>query len=334
MNRPGWFHLLPDAASQGAGRVDALLAALMAVCSGILLLVFLLVVTYCVRYRAGSPADRSHRLGNIRWFEVSWMSALLVLCLGVFGWGSRVYFDIETPPRDARTIYVVGRQWMWKVQHPEGRREIDELHVPAGEPIRLLLATQDVIHSLFLPAFRLKQDAVPGRYTTLWFTATRPGTYDLYCAEYCGADHSVMRGSLVVMPPDEFERWLSPGGTPQPPSGTMAMAGFGAFKALGCDVCHRPDAADRAPRLDGIWERPIRLANGQMVTADESYVRESILDPNAKISAGYPSPSPMPSYQGKVTEEQLSELVEFIRAARHGWPPSDPPHSAPPEGAP
>lgn len=307
----------------------------MTLFSGVIILtVGVLVLYFCVRYRAGSRRPRSPISENVERMEIAWIIILSVLALGMFGWAGKVYYDLASPPADARTIYIVGKQWMWQAEHPGGRREINELHLPAGEPVRLVITSQDVIHSFFVPSFREKMDAVPGRYTTMWFTARDQGEYHLFCAEYCGADHSRMVGRVVVMEPTEYQHWLGPApgdqgpipGTPGTARGGLAVGGRGAFFQLGCNACHVPAASVRAPRLDGIFGQQVRLDNGQLLIADEQYIRESILNPNAKLSAGYPPPSLMPTYQGRITEEQLREIVEFIRSLRHGWPPE---YSAP-----
>lgn len=329
---------LTRVASDSGRRVEVVFWVFTAICGLIALTVAYLVIVYCVRYRAGSARPRRGGSEAIEKWEIGWIGALTVLALGMFGWASKSYYNAVMPPADARTIYVVGRQWMWKAEHAGGRREINELHVPTGEPIRLVLTSQDVIHSFYVPSFRLKQDAVPGRYTTMWFTPERPGEYQLFCAEYCGDDHSRMRGRVFVMEPGEFQHWMGPApgdtgavpGTPGTEQGGLAVAAAGAgpgatarrgaFYELGCNACHIPGSFVRAPRLDGIWGQEVRLNNGQGVIADEQYIRESILNPNAAISAGYAAPSLMPTYQGRVTEDQLVELIEFIKSIRHGWP--------------
>jgi cytochrome c oxidase subunit 2 len=318
---------LMETASSVADRVDWLLYALLAMASLIVATVFGLIVFYGVRYRATAKADRSDPVSNTTPIELAWTSATFFGFLGLFFWGAHVYFDIKQPPEHATTVYVVGKQWMWKVYHPEGRQEINSLHVPTGQPVRLVLTSQDVIHSFFVPAFRLKQDAVPGRYTDMWFEVTHPGRYVLKCAEYCGTDHSGMRGEVVALRPHDYQVWASARpergavpGTPGTPEGGLAVRGRGAFFQLGCNSCHIPRGSKRAPRLDGIWMQEIRLHNGETVVGDQQYIRESILEPNAKISAGYEEPSLMPTYAGQVTEEQLIELIELIRSLEHGWP--------------
>ncbi len=321
----GWW---PAQASRGAVQVDIIFIAMIALSALVILLVGALILGFGLKYRAASTAYRSDTLGHTTALEVTWIVVPLFLMLGVFVWAATVFFDLTTPPAEARTIYVVGKQWMWKVQHPSGRQEINELHVPAGEPVKLVLSSQDVIHSFFVPAFRVKQDALPGAYTTLWFEPTTIGEYFLFCAEYCGTDHAGMRGRVVVMSPANYQRWLGGGpvlqapvpGVPGSPQAPLALGGRGPFYRFGCNACHVPDAAVRAPRLDGLYGREVKLNNDQVVIADEQYLRESILDPNARIVAGYDAPSLMPTYKGQINEQQLVELIEFIKSIEEGWP--------------
>jgi cytochrome c oxidase subunit II len=226
----------------------------------------------------------------------------------MFAWGAVIFFDARTPPQDATEIYVVAKQWMWKLEHPEGQRELNELHVPVGRDIKLIMTSQDVIHSFYVPAFRLKQDVIPGRYTTMWFKATKPGTYHLFCAQYCGTQHSGMIGEVVVMEPAEYETWLA-GGVP---AGSMAQNGQQLFTQLGCSTCHRFDVQGRGPNLTGVFGKPVLLEDGRTVIADENYVRESILIPTAKVVSGFKPV--MPSFQGQVSEEQLTSLVAYVKS--------------------
>lgn len=300
------------------------------------------IVYFVVRYHSGRDVDRSGApRGSLR-LEIAWTIIPILIAFGLFAWSSAVFLRVQRPPRnfDGATIWVVGKQWMWKFSHESGREEIDTLHLPVGQDIRLALTSQDVIHSLYLPAFRLKQDVLPGRYTTMWFRATRPGEYHLFCAEYCGEEHSRMRGRLIVMAPGEYERWAAgqprdPGAAPEigpagGPDSPLAIPerpeasdypGAGAFWRFGCVACHLPTSPQRAPRLDGLWGQEIRLEGGAHIVADENYIRESILVPDARIAAGYPSPSLMPAYAGQVTEEDMRELIRFIQSLEHGWPP-------------
>jgi cytochrome c oxidase subunit 2 len=228
--------------------------------------------------------------------------------LGMFGWGAKVFFDLHRPPANATEYFVVGKQWMWKFQHPTGNREINELHVPVGAPVRLTMTSEDVIHSFYVPAFRSKSDVIPGRYSSLWFQATKTGTFPLFCAEYCGAEHSRMIGQVVVMEPRDYEAWLVRGASAQ----TVVASGADLFGALSCNTCHRTDSAARAPQLIGIYGREVTLADGAKVTADDNYLRESILNPAAKVVAGYQPV--MPTFKGQISEEQLLQLLNYIKS--------------------
>jgi cytochrome c oxidase subunit 2 len=237
---------------------------------------------------------------------LTWVVIPLAIVMVIFFWGARVYFYIYRPPPDAEDLYVLGKQWMWKVQHPGGQREINEVHAPLNRPVRLILSSQDVIHSFYVPAFRIKQDVLPGRYTVVWFRATQPGTYHLFCAEYCGTGHSTMVGRVVVLDPQRYQEWLT-GSTPERPP---AEAGAKLFTSLGCNNCH----GVQAPTMAGLFMSTRTLSDGRTVVADEQYLRESILDSTTKIAAGY-APL-MPSFRGQLTEEQLMELVAYIKSLR------------------
>ena len=226
----------------------------------------------------------------------------------MFAWGASLYVTMASPPEAALEIHVVGKQWMWKFQHPEGPREINELHVPVGQPVQLVMTSEDVIHSVYVPAFRIKMDAVPGRYTTLWFEATKTGTFHLFCAEYCGTSHAGMIGRVVVMAPAEYAQWLS-GGVP---GETPVQMGERLFQQLGCQTCHRAESGGHGPTLVGVFGQPVRLQSGEDTVVDEAYLRESILRPNAKIVAGYPPI--MPTFQGQMSEEGLLHILAYIRS--------------------
>ncbi len=300
------FRLFPQQASAGGQRVDAIYLALVTMAALMTVLICVLVVTFAIRYRRTSAARRGPAVTSHLPLEVVWTGLPLLASLGFFFWGARVYFDNAWPPTDALDVYVVAKQWMWKAQHPMGNREINELHVPRGYPIKLTMISQDVIHSFFVPAFRIKQDVLPGRYITMWFQPTRVGTYHWFCAEYCGTNHSRMIGSVVVMEPADFQRWLS-GGSP-----SMRSQGEELFGRLGCINCHRTDARARAPILQGAFGRPVLLSDGRTVLFDADYARESILNPRAKVVAGY-EPI-MPSFAGQVTEEELTQVIEYIKS--------------------
>jgi len=239
--------------------------------------------------------------------ELTWTLIPFGLAMVMFFWGAQVYLAIARPPDDALPVYVVGKQWMWKIQHLEGRREINELHVPVNRAVKLTLTSEDVIHSFFVPAFRIKQDALPGRYTTLWFQATKPGTYHLFCAEYCGTEHSGMIGHIIVQEPADYEAWL--GGASV--TASLATAGENLFQQLGCVTCHRGDTGARGPSLEGLWGATVQLQGGATAVVDEAYVRESILTPQAKIVAGF-QPI-MPTFKGLVSEEGLVQLIAYLK---------------------
>jgi cytochrome c oxidase subunit 2 len=302
--------LFPEVASTFAGDVDALYLFLVGLSAFFSLLIAGLVIYFAVRYRRRHPREIGVREGGSTMaLEVAWSVIPLVISLGIFVWGAAVYFELVRVPANTLDIYVVGKQWMWKFQHADGRQEINELHVPVNRAVKLTMTSQDVIHDLFVPSFRTKADVIPGRYTTLWFEATRPGRYHLFCAEYCGTQHSGMVGWVYVLEPAEYQAWLS-GGAGQ---GSLAEAGARLFGELACNTCHLPDSAGRGPILDGLFGKDVRLASGDTVAVDEAYLRESILNPQAKITAGY-QPI-MPAFQGLISEEGLLQLIEHIKAS-------------------
>jgi cytochrome c oxidase subunit 2 len=266
-----------------------------------------MICIFALRYRRRKGREAEQIEGS-NVLEFTWSAIPLVIFLFIFAWGAVVYFKERTPPRGATQIYVVAKQWMWKLQHEEGQREINELHVPVGRDVEMIMTSQDVIHSFYVPAFRIKQDVLPGRYTTLWFHATRSGTYHLFCAEYCGTQHSGMIGQVVVLEPAQYEAWLSGGLA----SGSLASNGQNIFQQLACITCHRSDTQGRGPNLVGLFGKPVQLEDGRTVIADENYIRESILNPSAKIVSGF-KPI-MPVFQGLVSEEQLNALIAYIKS--------------------
>jgi len=302
------FPLVPERASTLAGEVDSVFLFILGVTGFFAVAIWIAMLWFAIRYRRRSAADRPPAIHPSVLLELAWTLVPLGLMVVMFVWGARVYFHMNRPPDDAMTVTVVGKRWMWKIQHPTGQREINELHVPEGRAVKLLITSEDTIHSFFVPAFRVKRDAVPGRYNTAWFRATKPGRYHLFCAEYCGTEHSKMTGWIVVLPPGEYQTWLAGGPPPESP----AAAGEKLFTELNCVTCHRPDSAGRGPVLVGIFGKPVKLATGDTVVADESYVRESILNPAARVVAGYQPV--MPTYQGQVTEEQLIALVAYVES--------------------
>lgn len=302
------FQLFPEQASTLAAQVDYLYFFLIAVSLFFSVLIFFLIYVFAVRYRRKSEQEVPGQIPGLLKLEILWSVIPFLLCMVVFVWGATLYFDTYSPPKDALEYYVVGKQWMWHIQHPTGQREINELHVPTGQPIKLTMATEDVIHSFYIPAFRIKRDVVPGRYTSMWFEATKPGEYHLFCAEYCGTKHSQMRGRVVVMEPADYQNWLSGGVANEP----LEVIGEKKFRQLACHTCHvdKPDA--RGPSLVGVFGEPVRLQNGQTVTVDETYIRESILNPNAKIAAGYRPV--MPTFKGQIDEVGLLQITAYIKS--------------------
>ena len=312
--------LAPPQASSVAGQVDSLVLLMLALSALISVGVFAFLVVLAVRYRRRPGNEVGQRVTGTARIEAAWTIIPLGLAMVPFVWGARLYLAEAQPPADALEIYVVAKQWMWKAQQPDGQEEIDSLHVPVGRAVKLTMTSQDVIHSFYVPAFRLKADVLPGRYTTMWFEPTQPGEYRLFCSEYCGTDHSNMTGTVVVMRPGEYADWLTSGASA---SGSPADQGRKLFQQFGCVDCH---AAGRAPNLQGVFGQPVQLTDGSTVTADENYIRESILRPSAKVVAGY-QPI-MPSFEGRLSEDQIVQLVAYIKAI--GAPPGAGPPPAPP----
>ncbi len=302
------FPLAPERASSVAGEVDALFLFILGVTGLFALGIWIALFYFAIRYRRRSEDDRPAEIHGSLLLELTWTIIPFLLMSAMFVWGAKVYFHLNRPPDDAMAVSVVGKRWMWKLQHPTGQREINELHVPVGRAVKLVITSEDTIHSFFVPAFRIKKDAVPGRYNMAWFRATKTGTYHLFCAEYCGTEHSRMRGRIIVMEPEEYQVWLAGGPTPESP----VLLGERLFTDLNCVTCHRPDSAGRGPVLNGIFGRPVALASGERVVADEAYVRESITSPAAKVVTGYQPV--MPTYLGQVSEEQLIALIAYIES--------------------
>ncbi len=307
------FPFLPEQASTFAGPVDDLYYFIVAITAFFTVAISLAVMIIAIKYREGKKVDRSRPLAESPKIEALWIGVPLVIVLVIFFWSVSVYFTIARPPANAVDMYVTGKQWMWKIQHPSGPREINEMHVPTGVPIRLTMISQDVLHSFYVPAFRVKQDVVPGRYSQMWFQATKPGVYHLFCAEYCGTKHSGMIGRVVVMEPKDYEAWLASGGANAGTLGqTMASGGEKIFADQGCASCHVDGDATRAPILKGLFGKTVALASGEKVVADEQYIRESILRAGAKLVAGY-GPV-MPVYEGRISEDDVLQLVSYIKS--------------------
>jgi cytochrome c oxidase subunit II len=301
------FRLFPEQASTFAPQVDYLYGFLIAVTTFFTGLIVVLVVGFAIKYRRRPGREEAEHTETGMGLELLWTAIPSVLVLVMFVWGAALFLAESVPPKGAQDIYVVGRQWMWKVQHPNGRREINELHVAAGRAVKLTVASQDVVHSFYIPAFRIKQDAIPGQYRTMWFQPTKPGEYHLFCAEYCGTNHSRMIGRIVVMEDIDYQKWLG-GVTEQTP----VEEGRELFVQLDCISCHGTGSRQRCPPLGNLFGKQEQLENGQTVPVDEAYVRESILEPKAKIVRGYEPV--MPSFNGQVTEEQILALIAYIKS--------------------
>ena len=306
------FPLFPEQASTAAAKVDALYFFLLGVSAFFSILIFTLLIAFAVRYRRRPGRRRPERGPAALWLELLWSGVPAGLAFVMFVWGAEIYFAGANAPQRSTEIDVVARQWMWKFQHPEGNMEINELHVPAGRPFRLVMASEDVIHSFFVPAFRVKADVVPGRISSTWFEATRPGSYHLFCAQYCGTQHSGMIGAVIVMTPARFEQWLAA----TRPSEPASASGEKLFSRLGCGSCHAPGGSGRGPDLEGLFGSTVRLWNGQTVRADETYLRRAILEPSSQIVEGYDPV--MPTYQGLVGEQGVLQLITYIKAGAGG----------------
>ena len=313
------FPFIQESASTESANVDALYFYLSGVTIFFTLLISGVIIFFVIRYRRRTHYEIPRPIAGSHTLETLWSVIPFIVAMSFFVWGAGIYFRQNRPPKDAMEVYVVGKQWMWKFQHSTGQREINELHVPVGRKIKLIMTTEDVIHDVFIPAFRIKADVVPGRYTTEWFEATKPGRYHLFCAEYCGMNHSAMGGWVVVMEPTEFDNWLSGNANQQSP----AAAGQQVFQMLGCAPCHGANGeGGRGPALLGVFNSQVRLNNGQNVKADEGYIRESILNPQARIVAGF-GPI-MPTFQGQIREEQIVQILAYIKSLNSRQPQAAP----------
>jgi cytochrome c oxidase subunit 2 len=295
---------------------DVLYLLMIAVSAAITILVAGLLVYFGIRYRRRRANDVGADIHGSLVLELTWTIIPLLLSLGMFGWGASLFYRLAKPPRDAMDIWVVGKQWMWKVQHPEGVREINELHVPIGRNVRVLLGSEDVIHDFSIPAFRVKMDAVPGKFTTLWFQATTPGVYHIFCDQYCGTRHSGMIGEVYAMAPQDYEAWVAAGRS----NTTAVQNGEHLFSDMSCSTCHKADSTGRGPTLIGLFGSTVPLSDGRTVVADENYLRESILNSQAKVVQGY-QPI-MPAFQGQISEENLMQLMEYLKALKPIGPAS------------
>jgi cytochrome c oxidase subunit 2 len=314
----GHLPLWPESASTNAGNVDALYIFLLLVSGIMTVLILTVLAVFAVRFRR-RRGQRAVQIDGSHQLELTWSIIPFCVMMVFYIWGAVLYFQERTPPQDATEVYTVAKQWMWKFEHKGGQREINELHVPVGRDVKMIMTSQDVIHSFFVPAFRIKQDVLPGRYTTLWFHATKAGTYHLFCSQYCGTEHSGMIGWVVVMEARDYEAWMTGAAGNQP----LAVTGQKLFSELGCVTCHRSDTQGRGPNLAGVFGKPVLLEDGRAVTADENYVRESILEPGAKIVQGFKPV--MPTFQGQVSDEQLNALVDYVKslAGPQAGPPAN-----------
>jgi cytochrome c oxidase subunit II len=319
----------PHQASSQAAQVDALYLFMVAITAFFSLLIAGLIVFFVIKFRRRGDDEVGAAIHGSLALELLWTIIPLFVVMGMFGWGAKIFFDMTRAPAGAMEIFVVGKQWMWKVQHASGQREINELHVPIGRPVKLVMGSEDVLHSYYIPAFRTKADVIPGRYNTMWFQATSPGTYHLFCAEYCGTRHSGMIGSVIAMEPAEFQKWLEGG----PAAASPAEAGAKLFTDLVCASCHTGAPGGRGPSLFDVYGHEVELQGGAKVIADDAYLRESIVNPQAKIVNGF-LPI-MPTFQGMVSEEQLMQLIAYVKSLKGpqtGAPgPAQPPAAPAPE---
>ena len=306
------FPLSPPAASNFAGEYDALFYTIVFLTAIFTLMVGVGVIYFAVKYRRGSTADRSRPVYENARFEFASMVIPTILGLGIFVWGMKVFVNMRTPPDDATEIFVIGKQWMWHVQHPDGTRENNTLHVPLGKPVKLTMISQDVIHAFYIPAMRVQYMAVPGRFTQMWFTPVKTGDYHLFCNMYCGTQHSEMGGRVVVMEPRAYADWLATNGEGGPKL-SVVQSGEKLFNKIGCNNCHGAVSNLRGPTLNGIYKTQRKMTDGTVLVADETYLRESILRPQNHITQGWEN-SMLP-YEGQLTEDQVVQLVAYIRQA-------------------
>ncbi len=302
------LQLFPVAASEQAGPIDSLYWFLTIVSGIMTLAIFVAIVLFAWKYRR-RPGVRAVQIEGSTKLELTWSILPFLIMLVMFWWGAKIYFSAQNPPQNAMEVFVTGKQWMWKIQYPDGAREINTLHVPVGQPVKLTMSSEDVIHSFSIPAFRVRHDVVPGHYNTLWFTATKPGRYHLFCTEYCGNEHAKMGGWVYVMNQRDYANWASGGGG----GGDLAVQGQQLFVQNGCSTCHLLDQQGRCPNLRGLYNKPVLLDDGRTVIADDAYIRESILDPNAKIAASF-KPDIMPNFNGQLSEENVIQLIAYIKS--------------------
>lgn len=321
--------ILPTQASNFAMEIDLLYFVLWATTIFFVILIAGLIVFFAVRYHKDNKVNRVRSDAADLFLEIFWTVIPTIFVMVIFLWGAKIYYDVYTPPKNTLPIYVVGKQWMWKIEHPEGQQEINTLHLPVGRAIEIIGTSQDVLHSFYIPAFRVKKDVIPGRYTRMWFIPTKVGEYHLFCAEFCGNLHAGMIGKVIVMEEQDYQTWLRSGGiagvvppgaqaagaapaTATAAGGSMAAKGKALFEKYACKTCHSSTApANRAPSFKGLFGHEVELEGGAKVTVDETYITESILNPAAKVVKGY-MPI-MPPYQGQINESEINQLIEYIK---------------------
>ncbi len=310
--------LFPIAASEQAGPIDNLYWFLTIVSALMTVLIFAGVIGFAWKFQR-RPGVKAVQIEGSTKLELTWSILPFLVMLIFFWWGAKLYFSAQNPPKNAMEVFVTGKQWMWKVQYPDGTREINALHVPVGQPVKLTMASEDVIHSFSIPAFRVRHDVVPGHYDSLWFTATKPGRYHLFCTEYCGNSHAGMIGWVDVLEQREYANWAGGGGGTS--QGSLATQGEQLFAQNGCATCHLLDQQGRCPNLRGLYNKPVQLSDGRTVLADDSYLRESILEPNAKIVSGF-EPNIMPNFKGQLSEENIIQLIAYVKSLSPATPAS------------
>jgi cytochrome c oxidase subunit 2 len=302
------LEIWPQAASRAAVHADYLILGFTVVTLLLTVPIFISITYFAFKYRSGSKANRQTSEDRSVVIELSWMLIPFFLTLIFFVWGALLFSEQKNAPPGALQISAIGRQWMWKFQHPGGQSEINDLHVPEGQPVVIRMISQDVIHALYIPALRIQMDTIPNRYTELWFKADKVGAYHLFCSEYCGTDHSEMDGTLTIMKPVDYQKWLT-----QSTSGsTTVAAGEALFQSYGCSGCHQAGSTVKAPSLVGLWQKPVPLEQGGTIVADDSYIRDKILQPNDNKIAGYKQN--MPAYKGKIAEDDLIRVVSYIKS--------------------
>ncbi len=311
--------LFPEAASNFAHEVDMFYWLIVGLTIFFSIIVFVPLILLVVKYRKGSKADRSNPVHHHTKLELAWSIIPLMMSVPIFLWAAKIYVDMYSPVehKNQLEIFVVGKQWMWHLQHPTGQRENNELHVPLNRPVKLTMISQDVIHSFYVPAFRIKRDVLPGRYTSCWFIPTKVGTYHLFCAEFCGTEHAKMGGTVTVMEPEDYEKWLEQnrwGIGNSKPTLTMEQAGEKLFSDLNCKSCHLPNSRGLNVPLAGIYGTERKLSDGRTVTANDDYIRMSIYQPDAMKLAG--AEPIMPSFKGIVDEQQMLQLIAYIRTLK------------------